>query len=291
MPEFESSTQTVPATGEVPRHVAIIMDGNGRWAKKRFLPRVGGHRKGVEAVRETVKACSELGVEYLTLFAFSAVTYAAARGKARKLAASPVRAHSRPGQHAALVAVWTAVPAFLLLVALAGFGGRVQTSLTTENAPAAVAALPEAQRVQLIADAVATAQGRAVSAVNYGGAIKPAFDATVALAKSYGDFITSLGGLYSCGPDMNTSEHDMDTIAERCPYVFCRTVENRRRAGGIMATVLTASAMARSSEGISGSAGVSMQVRTSCSQNWTRAGVGSRCRGLQPVGLPDSSAK
>jgi len=71
MPEFESSTQTIPGTGEVPRHVAIIMDGNGRWAKKRFLPRVGGHRKGVEAVRETVKACAELGVEYLTLFAFS----------------------------------------------------------------------------------------------------------------------------------------------------------------------------------------------------------------------------
>jgi undecaprenyl diphosphate synthase len=71
MPEFTSSTATIPATGEVPRHVAIIMDGNGRWAKNRFLPRVGGHRKGVEAVRETVKACAELGVEYLTLFAFS----------------------------------------------------------------------------------------------------------------------------------------------------------------------------------------------------------------------------
>ncbi len=71
MPEFTSSTQSVPESGEVPRHVAIIMDGNGRWAKKRFLPRVGGHRKGVEAVREVVKACAELGVEYLTLFAFS----------------------------------------------------------------------------------------------------------------------------------------------------------------------------------------------------------------------------
>jgi undecaprenyl diphosphate synthase len=71
MPEFESSTQTIPGTGEVPRHVAIIMDGNGRWAKKRFLPRVGGHRKGVESVREVVRACAELGVEYLTLFAFS----------------------------------------------------------------------------------------------------------------------------------------------------------------------------------------------------------------------------
>ncbi|HUP98293.1 MAG TPA: polyprenyl diphosphate synthase [Usitatibacter sp.] len=71
MSDFPSSTQAVPPPGEVPRHVAIIMDGNGRWAKKRFLPRVGGHRKGVEAVREVVKACIEHGVEYLTLFAFS----------------------------------------------------------------------------------------------------------------------------------------------------------------------------------------------------------------------------
>ncbi len=71
MAEFDSSTQTVPLPGEVPRHVAIIMDGNGRWAKKRFLPRVGGHRKGVESVREVVKNCAERGVEYLTLFAFS----------------------------------------------------------------------------------------------------------------------------------------------------------------------------------------------------------------------------
>ena len=71
MPEFTSSTQSIPESGLVPRHVAIIMDGNGRWAKRRFLPRVAGHRKGVEAVREVVKACIERGVEYLTLFAFS----------------------------------------------------------------------------------------------------------------------------------------------------------------------------------------------------------------------------
>jgi undecaprenyl diphosphate synthase len=71
MPEFTSSTQTIPATGIVPRHVAIIMDGNGRWAKKRFLPRVAGHRRGVETVREVVKACMERGIEFLTLFAFS----------------------------------------------------------------------------------------------------------------------------------------------------------------------------------------------------------------------------
>jgi undecaprenyl diphosphate synthase len=71
MSQFDSSTQVIPEAGAVPRHVAIIMDGNGRWAKKRFLPRVAGHRKGVEAVRETVKACAKAGVEYLTLFAFS----------------------------------------------------------------------------------------------------------------------------------------------------------------------------------------------------------------------------
>jgi undecaprenyl diphosphate synthase len=71
MSEFGSSTQGVPETALVPRHVAIIMDGNGRWAKKRFLPRVGGHRRGVEAVREIVKTCIRDGVEFLTLFAFS----------------------------------------------------------------------------------------------------------------------------------------------------------------------------------------------------------------------------
>ena len=71
MNEFVSSTVAIPGTGDVPRHVAIIMDGNGRWAKKRYLPRMAGHRRGVEAVREVVKACIEHGVEYLTLFAFS----------------------------------------------------------------------------------------------------------------------------------------------------------------------------------------------------------------------------
>jgi len=55
----------------MPRHVAIIMDGNGRWAKQRFLPRVAGHRRGVENVRSTVRACVDKGVDYLTLFAFS----------------------------------------------------------------------------------------------------------------------------------------------------------------------------------------------------------------------------
>ena len=55
----------------IPRHIAIIMDGNGRWAKERGLPRREGHRAGAESVREVMDACKELGVDYLTLFAFS----------------------------------------------------------------------------------------------------------------------------------------------------------------------------------------------------------------------------
>jgi undecaprenyl diphosphate synthase len=66
-----SSTQAVPDVSSVPRHIAIIMDGNGRWATRRFLPRVAGHVKGVEAVRTIVEACVQRGVGYLTLFAFS----------------------------------------------------------------------------------------------------------------------------------------------------------------------------------------------------------------------------
>jgi undecaprenyl diphosphate synthase len=66
-----SSTTTVPTIGPIPRHIAIIMDGNGRWATSRMLPRVAGHRRGVGAVRSTVEGCAERGVEFLTLFAFS----------------------------------------------------------------------------------------------------------------------------------------------------------------------------------------------------------------------------
>jgi len=68
---FKSATRELPEIRPVPRHVAIIMDGNGRWAKKCFLPRVAGHVKGVETVREVVRAAIEQGIEYLTLFAFS----------------------------------------------------------------------------------------------------------------------------------------------------------------------------------------------------------------------------
>ena len=55
----------------MPRHIAIVMDGNGRWAKKRFLPRIAGHARGVEAIRRTIEGCLARGIEYLTVFAFS----------------------------------------------------------------------------------------------------------------------------------------------------------------------------------------------------------------------------
>jgi len=70
-PSFTSSTREIPAVSSVPRHIAIIMDGNGRWARKRFMPRVAGHGRGVEAVRAVIRACMERGVTHLTLFAFS----------------------------------------------------------------------------------------------------------------------------------------------------------------------------------------------------------------------------
>jgi undecaprenyl diphosphate synthase len=68
---FDSSTIGIPTAGDVPRHIAIIMDGNGRWAKQRLLPRMAGHRRGLETVRVVTRCCVDAGVEYLTLFAFS----------------------------------------------------------------------------------------------------------------------------------------------------------------------------------------------------------------------------
>lgn len=68
---FTSATQRIPEVAATPKHIAVIMDGNGRWARKRFLPRIAGHKRGVETVRDLVKQCVQHKVEYLTLFAFS----------------------------------------------------------------------------------------------------------------------------------------------------------------------------------------------------------------------------
>ena len=71
MPEAEIQ-QTAPPAFDVPRHVAIIMDGNGRWAAARGLPRAEGHRRGVEALRRTIRAAGEIGIKIVTIFSFSA---------------------------------------------------------------------------------------------------------------------------------------------------------------------------------------------------------------------------
>ena len=71
MTQHLSSTLAIPEVGSIPRHVAIIMDGNGRWASNRMMPRVAGHSEGLNAVRKIVQECRRIGVEYLTVFAFS----------------------------------------------------------------------------------------------------------------------------------------------------------------------------------------------------------------------------
>ncbi len=108
-----SSTAGLPDVGPVPRHVAIIMDGNGRWATQRKLPRVAGHAKGVEAVRTIVEACARQGVEYLTLFAFSSENWR--RPRRRGLGADapvPDGAQARglaAGQTTASACAWSAI--------------------------------------------------------------------------------------------------------------------------------------------------------------------------------------
>jgi undecaprenyl diphosphate synthase len=71
MKSFTSTTRDIPPVSDVPRHIAIIMDGNGRWAKKRYMSRVAGHKRGVGTVRKIIRACGERGIGFLTLFAFS----------------------------------------------------------------------------------------------------------------------------------------------------------------------------------------------------------------------------
>ncbi len=67
----ELAQEELKKSGVIPTHIAIIMDGNGRWAKKKGLPRVAGHKRGVDTVREIVEACAQIGVKYLTLYTFS----------------------------------------------------------------------------------------------------------------------------------------------------------------------------------------------------------------------------
>jgi undecaprenyl diphosphate synthase len=85
MPKAEVPAAVADASFEVPRHVAIIMDGNGRWAAARGLPRTEGHRRGVEALRATVRAAGEMGIQVLTIFSFSSENWSRPPAEVRDL--------------------------------------------------------------------------------------------------------------------------------------------------------------------------------------------------------------
>jgi undecaprenyl diphosphate synthase len=85
MNQIEQTIRRGKQEGRFPRHVALIMDGNGRWAKKRMLPRTAGHRQGVEALRRTIRAAGDLGIEYLTIFSFSSENWARPRDEVNDL--------------------------------------------------------------------------------------------------------------------------------------------------------------------------------------------------------------
>src|SRR6202047_3491434 len=85
MPEMAVSTRKPDSGFEPPRHIAIIMDGNGRWAAERGLPRSEGHRRGVDALRRTVRVVGELGIQILTLFSFSSENWSRPASEVRDL--------------------------------------------------------------------------------------------------------------------------------------------------------------------------------------------------------------
>src|SRR3989339_507169 len=76
---------------QIPAHIAVIMDGNGRWAKKRGLPPIAGHKKGADALKETVKACAEIGVKHLTVYAFSTENWGRPKEEVEELNRNNVR--------------------------------------------------------------------------------------------------------------------------------------------------------------------------------------------------------
>jgi undecaprenyl diphosphate synthase len=115
------------ASGEIPQHIAIIMDGNGRWAKKRGMPRIAGHTEGVESVRDTVEACGQLGARYLTLYAFSTENW------------------KRPKEEVSLLMR-------LLLKALKDETDRLHTNNVRIQAIGDIAALPQEVQNELLDD-------------------------------------------------------------------------------------------------------------------------------------------
>ena len=159
---MDKTKQTAPPG--MPRHVAIIMDGNNRWAKKRFMPGVAGHKAGVDAVRAVVETCAEAGVEVLTLFAFSSENWKrpadevgalmglflmALRREVKKLAANGIRlrilgdrSRFQPELQAAMAEAeqLTAGGSGLLLQVAANYGGQWDITQAAQRLAREVAA-------------------------------------------------------------------------------------------------------------------------------------------------------
>jgi undecaprenyl diphosphate synthase len=152
--------------GRLPRHVAVIMDGNGRWARRRNLPRVAGHRAGVEPVRITVETCARLGVEYVTLYAFSVENWKRPRREVDTL--------------------WR-----LLRIYIRRELPNLMENRVRLRAIGRVEALPEAARRELLDAVEATAANTGLQvnlAINYGGRteLADAVNALLAEARSAG---------------------------------------------------------------------------------------------------------
>ena len=146
-PDDKSVQEALKASGEIPSHLAIIMDGNGRWAKRSGLPRIAGHTEGVESVRDIVEACGQLGVQYLTLYAFSTENW------------------KRPKEEVSLLMR-------LLLKALQDETDRLHTNNVRIRAIGDVDALPKEVRQELFEDSEKTRNNTGLTlilALSYSG--------------------------------------------------------------------------------------------------------------------------
>jgi undecaprenyl diphosphate synthase len=121
--------QAIPESPGAPQHIAIIMDGNGRWAKQRLMPRVAGHRKGVEALRGVIRACAERGVTHLTVFAFSSENWRRPKEEVTLLMELFLRALENE-----VARLHENGIRFRVIGELSGFSGRIQTLIRDAEA-------------------------------------------------------------------------------------------------------------------------------------------------------------
>jgi len=181
--------------GEIPRHIAIIMDGNGRWAKQKGMPRIAGHQEGVESVRDAVEACGQLGVQYLTLYAFSTENW------------------KRPQEEVSLLMR-------LLLKALKDETDRLHTNNVRIQAIGEISALPQEVQDELAEDIEKTKANTGLTlilALSYSGR----WDLTQSMKKILDD--VSSGTLKKEDIDESSIERHLSTNGIPDPDLLIRT--------------------------------------------------------------------